>query len=153
MNSKRQINVRRLFTRICTALLIGAMLLPASGVWAQATTRTPAKIVHDEGGPVAISGQVNYTNAFFTLGVAEPMVILEDEAGFVDRNKGFLLPKASQVLGQITSDFFTSPFSYTLSLPIEPQASLRDVDENSTKDKGVMVYAVAYWTNTFGDPL
>ena len=120
--------------------------------WAQDQKIVPAKIEHDEGGPVSLAGKVTYTNAFFTLGVAEPMVILEDEAGFVDRNKGFLLPKASQVLGQITSDFFTSPFSYTISLPIEPQASLRDVDQNSTKDKGVMVYAIAYWTNTFGDP-
>ncbi|MCX6046479.1 MAG: S41 family peptidase [Chloroflexi bacterium] len=152
MKDPHSTNLQKIFTRICSALLICATILPASAVWAQTTSLPPAKIVNDEGGPVSVSGQVNYTNAFFTLGVAEPMVILEDEAGFVDRNKGFLLPKASQVLGQITSDFFTSPFSYTISLPIEPQASLRDVDENGAKDKGVMVYAVAYWTNTFGDP-
>ncbi len=133
-------------------LLVCTMLLPTATVWAQATPLPPAEIVNDEGGPVAIHGQVTYTNAFFTLGVASPMVILEDQAGFVDRNEAFLLPKASQTLGQITSDFYTSPFSYTIALPIEPQASLRDVDNDGATDTGVMVYAVAYWTNTFGDP-
>jgi len=84
--------------------------------------------------------------------VAEPLIILEDEAGFVDRNPSFLLPRASQTLGQITTDFRTSPFTYTLELPIEPQGSLRDVDHNGKQDPGVMVFAVAYWTNKFGDP-
>src|SRR5690606_26463250 len=62
------------------------------------------------------------------------------------------LPRPSQTLGQITSDFRDSPFSYSLALPIEPQGSLRDVDNDATADTGVMVFAVAYWTNKFGDP-
>ena len=109
-------------------------------------------LINDEGGVVAISGEVAYTNPFFTLGVAAPVVILEDQAGFVDRNQGFLMPVASQTLGQITSDFFTSPFEYSLSLPIEPQGTLRDVDHDGLEETGVQVYAIAYWTNTFGDP-
>ncbi|MCB0122778.1 MAG: hypothetical protein KDE58_11075, partial [Caldilineaceae bacterium] len=83
-----------------------------------------------EGGAVVVSGEVTYTNSFFTTGVAAPMVILEDQAGFVDRNENFVLPPESQTLGQITSDFYTSPFSYTIALPIEPQATLRDVDND-----------------------
>lgn len=109
-------------------------------------------LLNDEGGVVAITGVVTYTNPFFTLGVAAPVVILEDQAGFVDRNEGFLMPVASQTLGQITTDFFTSPFEYSLSLPIEPQGTLRDVDHDGQEEPGVQVYAVAYWTNTFGDP-
>ena len=62
------------------------------------------------------------------------------------------MSEESQVIGQITSDVFTSPFTYSLSLPIEPQASLRDVDQDGETDEGVMVYAIAYWTNTWGDP-
>ncbi|MFN2221797.1 MAG: S41 family peptidase [Candidatus Promineifilaceae bacterium] len=112
----------------------------------------PAEIINDQGGPVSITGLVTYTNPFFTMGVAEPVVILEDQAGFVDRNDYFLMPLASQTLGQITSDFFDSPFSYSISLPIEPQGSYRDVDHDGETDQGVQVYAVAYWTNTFGDP-
>jgi C-terminal processing protease CtpA/Prc len=111
-----------------------------------------AKIINDEGGPVSVSGLVTYTNPFFTMGVAEPLVILEDQAGFIDRNEHFLMPLASQTLGQITSDFFDPPFTYTVSLPIEPQGTYRDVDNDGEEDQGVQVYAVAYWTNTFGDP-
>jgi C-terminal processing protease CtpA/Prc len=111
----------------------------------------PAAIVNDEGGPVVLHGEVSYTNYFFTAGVAQPEIILEDQAGFVDRNRKFIMPVASQTIGQITSDFFTSPFTYSLALPIEPQGSLRDVDNDSSSDPGIMVFAVAYWTNTWGD--
>ena len=95
---------------------------------------------------------MNYTNPFVALGVAQPLIVLEDQAGFIDRDEGFLFPKSSQVLGQIVGDFFNPPFNYTLSLPIEPQGSLRDVDNDGEEDTGVMTFAVAYWTNTFGDP-
>ena len=111
-----------------------------------------AEILNDQGGPVVINGEVSYTNAFFTIGTESPMVILEDQAGFVDRNEGYILPIESQTIGQITSDFYTSPFSYTISLPIEPQGGLRDVDNNGEDDVGVMVFAIAYWANVFGDP-
>ena len=110
-----------------------------------------AEIMNDEGGPVVIHGDVTYTNPLFTAGVSEPLVILEDQTGFVHRDTGYLMPVASQQLGQITSNFLNSPFSYSLSLPIEPQAPLNDVDHNGKQDVGVMIFQVAYWTNTFGD--
>lgn len=112
----------------------------------------PAEIVNDEGGPVVVTGEVAYTNPFFTSGVAQPIVILEDQGGFVVRDRGFIFPPESQVLGQITSDFYTSPFSYSLTLPQLPQGTLRDVDQDGESDVGVQVFAVAYWTNTWGDP-
>ncbi len=113
---------------------------------------SPAEIQNDEGGPVTVTGEVAYTYPFFTAGVAQPLIVLEDQAGFVDRDRNFLFPPESQVLGKITSDFYTSPFSYSLTLPDEPQGSLRDVDQDGESDSGVMVFAVAYWTNIFGDP-
>ncbi len=103
-------------------------------------------------GPKIVTGKVTYTNTFFTSGVAEPEVILEDEGGFVTRNRKFVIPIQSQVIGQITSDFYTSPFSYSLSLPAEPNGTLHDVNHDGKTDTGVMVFAVAYWTNTWGDP-
>lgn len=112
----------------------------------------PAVIENDEGGTVTITGEVPYTNPFFTAGVAEPLVILEDQTGFVDRDRGYLMPPESQTIGQITSDFFTSPFTYSISLPIEPAGGLRDVDDDGESDTGVMVFATAFWTNTFGAP-
>jgi hypothetical protein len=111
----------------------------------------PAEIVNDEGGPVYITGEVAYTYPFFTVGVAEPIVILEDQAGFVDRNRNFIFPVESQVLGQLTSDFYESPFNYNITLPLIPRGTQRDVDNDSEADDGVMVFAVAYWTNTWGD--
>lgn len=111
-----------------------------------------AEIVNDEGGPVVVTGEVAYTNPFFTTAVAQPIVILEDQGGFVVRDRGFTFPPESQVLGQITSDFYTSPFSYSLTLPQEPQGTQRDVDQDGESDAGVQVFAVAYWTNTWGDP-
>jgi C-terminal processing protease CtpA/Prc len=129
-----------------------ALIMPTRAALAQDSDAPPAQIVNDEGGPVAIDGDVTYTNAFFTMGVAAPMVILEDQAGFIDRNEGFIMPVESQTLGQITSDFYESPFSYSIALPIEPQGTLRDVDNDDQEDEGVMTFAVAYWTNIFGDP-
>ena len=112
-----------------------------------------ARVINDEGGSVVITGQLHYTNAFFTSGVDDPLIILEDQAGFIDRNKRFILSLESQVPAQITSDFLISPFSYSLSLPLQPKGSLRDVDNDGEEDKGVMVFVVGYWTNIFGGPL
>jgi C-terminal processing protease CtpA/Prc len=115
-------------------------------------TTTYNHITNDEGGPVSITGIVTYTAPFFTDGVAAPLVILEDQTGFVDRNEEYIFPVASQTLGQITTDFYTSPFSYSVALPIEPQGAFRDVDFDDTEEQGVQLFAVAYWNNTFGDP-
>lgn len=133
------------------ALLALSALLPVQAAHAQEAPPAAA-IINDEGGPVVVSGEVNYTNPLFTLGVAAPMVILEDQAGFVDRNERYQFPLESQTIGQITTDFYEPPFEYTIALPVEPQSSLRDVDQDSIEEPGVMIFAVAYWTNTFGDP-
>lgn len=119
----------------------------------QSTPATTNATAQDQGGGVKIvTGSVNYTNALFTEGVAQPVIILEDEGGFVTRNRKFLIPIESQVIGEITSDFYTSPFTYQLNLPAEPNGTLHDVNHDSNKDTGVMVFAVAYWNNTWGDP-
>lgn len=136
---------RKVLSIVLASLIFG--LLPA---FAQDEI-PPAPILNDEGGPVNITGEVIYTNPLFTSGVGQPLVMLEDQAGFVDRNEYFLMPVESQTLGQITSDFYTSPFTYSLTLPIEPRGSLRDVDYDEEEDTGVQVFAIAYWVNTFGD--
>jgi C-terminal processing protease CtpA/Prc len=144
--------VRGFYALLAAVLILGS--LSTTDAFSQEDSETPpaAQIVNDEGGAVRISGSVTYSAPYFTLGVAQPLVILEDQAGFVDRNEHFLMPVASQTIGQITSDFFTSPFQYSLALPIEPQGSYRDVDNDDVEDQGVQVFAIAYWDNTFGDP-
>lgn len=129
------------------------MALVLAGVLTSLTNgQAITQIINDEGGPVSITGSVHYTNPLFTSGVAQPIVILEDQAGFVDRNTSYLMPVESQTLGQITSDFFRSPFAYSLTLPTVPKGSLRDVDNDDKSDIGVQIFAIAYWNNTFGDP-
>jgi C-terminal processing protease CtpA/Prc len=129
------------------------MTLVFAGVLTSLTNgQATAPIVNDEGGAVSITGSVRYSNPLFTSGVAQPIVILEDQAGFVDRNVSFLIPVESQTLGQITSDFFQSPFTYSITLPAVPKGSPRDVDNDDVAETGVQIFAVAYWNNTFGDP-
>ncbi len=154
--------LRKLLSRIATIGLLITLACSAFAIGEKDEDDAPAGnainagaalIVNDDGGPISLSGELHYTNAFFTSGVAEPLIILEEQTGFVDRNRHFIIPLESQVPGQITSDFFTSPFSYSLSLPRKPAASPRDVDNDGEDDIGVMVFSVAYWTNLFGGPL
>ncbi len=133
-------------------VLAAALLLLAMPLAAQDDDIPMAEIENDEGGPVIIRGQMNYTNPLLTLGVAQPIVVLEDQAGFVDRDLGFIFPPESQVLGNFTSNFFTAPVDYNINLPIQPRGTLRDVDNDDEDDTGVMVYTPAYWNNVFGDP-
>lgn len=132
-------------------LLVFSFLLSVSVALAQ-DELPPAEIVNDEGGPAIISGALTYSNLLFTVGVSEPLIILESEANFVDRNLHGDLPIESQVLGQITSDFYTSPVNYTLSLPEIPNGPYRDVDNDGEEDQGVQIYGIAYWQNVWGDP-
>src|SRR5689334_13782886 len=121
---------------------VAVAFLAACDALGSATTPTSAPATESAAqgpGPKEVTGKVTYTNPFFTEGVAEPVIILEDEGGFVVRDRKFLIPVESQVIGQITSDFYTSPFTYSLTLPEEPRGTLRDVNHDGKTDKGVMV--------------
>ena len=141
------------FNQIVVAILILCMAVLACATFNPTTTlpQTTAPTL-DGSGPKTISGSLTYTNFFFTEGVAQPVIILEDQGGFVTRDRKFLIPVESQVIGEITSDFYTSPFTYSISLPAEPNGTLHDVDHDNIDETGVMIFAVAYWTNTWGDP-
>jgi len=134
------------------AMLVVAPMLGTMSVAAISESIPNAVIINDEGGPTRIVGSVTYTNPFFTLGTSEPLVILEDQTGFVRRDRQYVFPIESQVLGKITSDFLVSPFTYSVDLPQRPAAPLHDFTRDGQDDPGVMVYAVAYWSNTWGDP-
>ncbi|NOT04795.1 MAG: peptidase S41 [Anaerolineales bacterium] len=134
---------------LCMAIVACAPKLDTTAT--TAPTESPVVVV-EEGGPKTVTGNVTYTNFFFTEGVAQPIIILEDQGGFVTRDRKFLIPVESQVIGEITSDFYTSPFTYSVSLPSRPNGTLHDVDHDGVDEAGVMIFAVAYWTNTWGDP-
>ena len=124
---------------------------PAPTAGPSAAPTASANPTPDGTGPL-VTGSVTYTNTFFTAGVSEPLIVLEDQGGFVTRDRNFEFSRESQVLGEITSDFFTSPFTYSIALPAQPSGSVHDVDHDGQQDAGVQVYAVAYWNNIWGDP-
>jgi carboxyl-terminal processing protease len=101
--------------------------------------------------PVFISGEIPYTSRFFLSSTAEPFVMLEDQAGFVARDKEFTWSRPSQLIGpvEISDDL---KLTYSLSLPSIPQGTLLDLDNDGQQDTGVQVFAVAYWSNTWRDP-
>lgn len=101
--------------------------------------------------PIYISGTIPFTSPFFLDGAAEPFVLLEDEAGFVARNLEFNFPLKGQAIGPI-DQIDENTLSFSLSLPSVPQGTLVDVDNNGQKDQGIMVFTIAYWSNTWGGP-
>jgi len=115
------------------------------------TAPLPADLIDDEGGAVRLEGQLRYTYPFFTTGVSDPVIVLEDQAGFITRNDEFIVPLETQVLGQITSDFRQSPFTYQLQLPAEPLGTRIDASSGQIDNGGAIVFAITYWQNMFGN--
>jgi C-terminal processing protease CtpA/Prc len=114
-----------------------------------ATSRLPVERSSDE--PYVITGSIPFTSPFFLDGIAEPFVLLEDEAGFVRRDKEFVFPLEGQAIGPVEL-VEEGLLRFTLPLPSQPLGTLVDVDRDGDSDPGVMVFAVAYWSNTWGDP-
>ena len=104
-----------------------------------------------ENEPILVTGTIPFTWPFFLETASEPFVLLEDQAGFIARDKEFIFSLPSQSIGPVWQvDDQTLEFS--LSLPSVPQATLVDVDNNGNEDKGLMVFQVAFWSNTWGGP-
>lgn len=101
--------------------------------------------------PVFIRGNIPFTSPFFLESSYEPFVLLEDEGGFVKRNREYEFPLAGQVMGpaDLVSE---NNLVYSLALPSVPQGTQVDVDNNGNTDSGVQVFAVAYWSNIWGGP-
>ncbi len=112
-------------------------------------TLQPPSLNSDE--PVYISGEIPYTSPFFLSTIAEPFVMLEDQAGFVRRDREFQFSLPSQIIGPVHIDA-NQKLSFSLSLPMIPQATYLDVDNDGEGDTGLQIFAVAYWSNTWGDP-
>lgn len=132
--------------------LLVAFFFVLSPVFAQSDDPQLADIENDEGGPVLIHGEANYTFPAFGTFFSEPYIVLRDGAYLVDRDIEYEDAEISQVFGKITSDPFESPFTYQLSLPIEPLVAFRDVDNDDRIETGVMILEVQLAQNMLGDP-
>lgn len=101
--------------------------------------------------PVFITGDIPYTSPFFVNTLNDPLVLLEDQAGFVRRDFEFEFKLESQVIGPVDV-LWDDSVVYSLALPAVPQGTFVDVDNDEQDDRGVQVFAVAYWSNTWGGP-
>jgi C-terminal processing protease CtpA/Prc len=101
--------------------------------------------------PVFIRGDIPYTSPFFLDTLSEAYVLLEDQAGFINRDEEFEFTLNSQAIGPIEVHPDDS-LSYLLSLPALPQGTQIDLDNDGEQDDGVQVFALAYWSNTWGGP-
>jgi C-terminal processing protease CtpA/Prc len=101
--------------------------------------------------PVLVSGTIEYTSPFFINSISQPFVLLEDQAGFVARDREFIFPPSSQTIGAV-EQIKDGVLRYTLALPTRPQGTMLDLDHDEFDDPGVQVFAIAYWSNTWGDP-
>ena len=109
--------------------------------------------VGDEGTdePVLVTGTIPFTSPFFMDGIAEPFVLLEDQSGFLARDVTQPFTLNGQAIGPVEL-VEEGLLNYSLPLPAVPQGLLHDVDQDGAEDRGVMVFAVAYWSNTWGGP-
>jgi len=101
--------------------------------------------------PVYITGEIPFTSPFFLNTISEAFVLLEDQGGFIARDLEFEFLLAGQVLGPVelvNEDTVT----FGLALPAIPQGTQTDLDNDDEEDAGVQVFAVAYWSNTWGGP-
>jgi carboxyl-terminal processing protease len=101
--------------------------------------------------PVAVIGTIPFTSPFFINTISEPFVLLEDEAGFVRRDREFVFPLDGQTMGPVEK-VDDQTLRFELGLPAVPQGTFVDVDQNGQTDTGVQVFAVAYWSNTWDGP-
>lgn len=140
-------------TQSTTVYLLMAFILFAFFIMPTVAQEVPpAEIVNDEGGPATVTGSFPVSNPNIIDSSFQAIVILEDQAGFVDRNFDYAFPIESQVVAAITP-FQVGTVEYTLSLPIEPKGAFRDVDNDDAEETGVQIFQIAWWDNMYGDIL
>jgi C-terminal processing protease CtpA/Prc len=106
---------------------------------------------NNENEPVFITGTIPYTSPFFLSYATEPFVLLEDQAGFYARDYDFEFDLDAQVIGPVW-EIEDGLLGFSISLPAVPQATLLDLDNDNEEDQGVMVFAIALWSNVWGGP-
>jgi C-terminal processing protease CtpA/Prc len=138
---------------VSIAIILGACSPAASTPTEEQSSSTgdSPNIQTDSNEPVLVTGTIPFTSPFFLAGNSEPFILLEDEAGFVDRDREFVFPLEGQAIGpvELVQDGL---LEFSLPLPSVPQGTLVDVDQDTDEDQGVMIFVVAYWSNTWGDP-
>ncbi|MCA9914178.1 MAG: PDZ domain-containing protein, partial [Anaerolineae bacterium] len=139
-------------------LLLLALLM-ALPVFAIGEEETPepgeANIVEDEGGVQLITGRMVVTNPNVITSTVQPVIILEDQTGFVMRDLEYGFEEQTQVIAQFPDGLDTYQdgyLDYRILLPIRPTGNQHDVDHDNVEEPGVQIYQTAYWDDTRDTP-
>lgn len=138
-----------IITLVGLAVTLAMGLLPAT---ARAQKLCP-KLAAEGPGVERIEGQGSYS--FYgtpTIIVDQPVIALVDDSYTVRGLEDQFPSSEGQVIGRITSDFFTSPFSFTINLPMLPNGATVDVDQDGEEDTGVQVLKVVLGQNVLNTP-
>ncbi len=117
-----------------------------------AQAKTPQQVPSGGDGVEEIRGEFSYSNDIIDIYYVEPALALLDMTAFVMRDDQWELPVLSQVLGYMNIDSRAMKGTFHLSLPIQPLGMMNDVDQNSSQDSGVQIFALAYSPNLYGGP-
>ncbi len=99
-----------------------------------------------------VSGTLTVTNDYvINVYGKEHVAMLTDLTGFIKRDKEWELPVEAQVLGPMNIDAANLSGAYTLNLPVVPQGTFNDLDNDADTDTGVQVFATEYNFNFYGD--
>ena len=150
MNNRLILSFNIVFT------LLGLILLTTSAAQAHASVAVSlqqtagAEIINDEGGPVTISGITDYKNDEIAITGQEPVVALVDMSAQTQRDYSQFAPITGQILGYLTTPLVPPPVEYTVLLPIAPQATPVDLDNDGEEDTGVQIFRLALVSNING---
>ena len=100
--------------------------------------------------PGSWSGSLDYTDFAIKVTVKDPAPTLLDMVHIVQRDGTQFAPIDSQILGYMTTPVYPPPLGYAFDLPIEPNGTLLDVDNDGEEDTGVQIFSAMVGANING---
>jgi C-terminal processing protease CtpA/Prc len=155
-----------LFVAVFTVILLISLGAPqakpvAAAAGANAPPLRPSALVRAESPssqtktgtqPALLTGSFTYTNEIISNRFTENAVGLMDFHAFVIRDKQWPVPVDGQVLGYLDLDKKAKRAEYRLQLPIRPNATPNDVDNDGRRDAGVQIFVLRFFPNIAGGP-
>lgn len=110
-----------------------------------------APITNDEGGPVVVTGEWDYTSAYVGRHYTEPVAVLLNMSHKVQGNYKEWVPRSGQIMGFLTRPLAPSPTAYEVNIPVQPTGASADLDNDGQQDSGVQLYAAVIGSNISSD--
>jgi len=142
--------VRTLFALLFVGLLVG---LPVLAI--EEEVPPAGEGANTAGGVQVVTGRMTVSNPNVITATVEPVIILEDQTGFVMRDLEYEFEEETQVIAQFPDGLETYQegyLDYRIPLPITPTGNFHDVDNDNVEETGVQIFQTAYWDNTRGTP-